>query len=152
MSNVCEKCYHCDFCAGATDHPEMECDGFVSADTVEIALSKNVAQKVKRQKKWIGHLMEQVATAKERIAGYEQIAKVHSAYISILLKKLGATEDNPIVITPAEVKEVPEQFEARATITKDGGFGLYVEDIGHRGDCDGVQAEITKFERKEESK
>lgn len=105
-----------------------------------------------RREKWDDHQAELFEREKEKVKGYEEIAKVHSAYISILLNKLGATEDNPIVITPAEVKEVPERFEARATITKDGGYGLYVEDIGHRGECDGVQAEITKFEREEENK
>ena len=63
---------------------------------------------------------------REKVAGYEQLAKVHSAYITILLKELGATQDNMITITASEVKEALEKYEARA-IQADGGYSLYCE-------------------------
>jgi len=78
--------------------------------------------------------LKQMLTAeREKVAGYEQIAKAHSAYISILLKKLGATQDNPLPIMALEVKEAMQKYEARA-IPIDGlslaaGFGLYCEEI-----------------------
>ena len=65
---------------------------------------------------------------REKVAGYVQVAKVHSAYISILLNKLGATEDNKINIPASEVTEALAKYEARAVATDDG-FGLYLTEI-----------------------
>ena len=73
-------------------------------------------------------LKQMLAAEREKVAGYEELAKVHSAYISILLKKLGATKDNMITITPSEVREAFEKYEARA-LPKENGYGLYYEDI-----------------------
>lgn len=74
-------------------------------------------------------LMRMITAEREKVAGYEQMAKVHSAYISILLKKLGATsEENMITITDAEVKESLKVGGARAIKTEDG-WGLFCEDI-----------------------
>ena len=69
-----------------------------------------------------------IAIEREKVAGYEQIAKVHSAYMSVLLKKLGATQDNPLPITAQEVKEALKKHEARAIQTKDG-YSLYCEEL-----------------------
>ena len=84
---------------------------------------KDEFEKVKNQNE---KLMKMVAEAREKVAGYEQIAKVHSAYISILLKELGATKDNMITITAGEVKEAMEHYEARA-VQADSGYSLYCE-------------------------
>ena len=73
-------------------------------------------------------LIKMVVEGREKVAGYEQIARVHSAYITILLKKLGATEDNMITITAEEVKEALKKYEARA-IPAEGGYSLYCEVI-----------------------
>ena len=73
--------------------------------------------------------MEEVKQMKEKNKGYEQLAKVHSAYISILLKKLGATDSNTAIsLTQEEVKEALEKNETRATIDGDG-YKLYCESI-----------------------
>lgn len=79
-----------------------------------------------RKQKWIDLLDDQLYAEKEKVAGYEQIAKVHSAYIAILLRKLEATEDNPINIKASEVTEALTMYESRAVATKEG-FGLYYE-------------------------
>lgn len=73
-------------------------------------------------------LIKMLAEERERVAGYNQIAKVHSAYISILLKRLEATEDKPITITASEVTEALNKYEARAMPTEEG-FNLYCEVI-----------------------
>lgn len=73
-------------------------------------------------------LMRMITAEREKVAGYEQVANVHSAYISILLKKLGANEDNVIIITDAEVKDALKNNEARAVKTENG-WGLYCEGI-----------------------
>ena len=84
-------------------------------------------QQLQQERNRNHRLMKMNTEQREKIAGYEQIAKVHSAYISILLKKLGATsEDNMATITDAEVKEVLHKNEARAVKTEDG-WGLYCE-------------------------
>jgi hypothetical protein len=65
-----------------------------------------------------------VAEEREKVAGYEQIAKVHSAYIAILLKSMG----NSVTITESEVKEALEKYEVRA-FRVDDGWSLYCEVI-----------------------
>lgn len=84
-------------------------------------------QKLKQEKNRNHKLMKMVSDERQKVAGYEQLAKVHSAYISILLKKLGATKDNMITITAAEVTEALQKYEARALPNNDGSFGLYCE-------------------------
>lgn len=82
-----------------------------------------MSKQVDKQKEKLKKMLEE---EREKVAGYEQLAKVHSAYISILLKKLNATEDNPIEIKASEVTEAMQMYEARAVATE-GGFGLYYE-------------------------
>ena len=81
-------------------------------------------------------LMQMVKAERQKVKAHEQIAKVHSAYISILLKRLGATEDNPQTFTKAEIKEALEKYEARGIPVEDG-YSLWCEVI----DDGGVQAE-----------
>ena len=82
-----------------------------------------------RREKWDDYQAEQFEKEKEKVAGYEQLAKVHSAYISIILKKLGATDRyKAISFTRAEVKEALEKNETRALIDGDG-YKLYCEVI-----------------------
>lgn len=91
--------------------------------------AENLKDEVTRLEKRSERLRKAIAEEREKVAGYEQIAKVHSAYISILLKKLGATKDNMLTITASEVKEAIEKYEARAMPAEDG-FSLYCENIG----------------------
>ena len=83
---------------------------------------------LEQAEKRIDALKTMVESERQKVAGYEQLAKVHSAYISILLNKLGATNDNPITITASEVKEALKKYEARALPSEDG-FSLYCEVI-----------------------
>ena len=83
-------------------------------------------QKLKQEKNKNHRLMNMVSEEREKVAGYEQLAKVHSAYISILLNELGATKDKPITITASEVTEALKKYEARA-MPAEGGFSLYCE-------------------------
>lgn len=85
-------------------------------------------QKLKQEKNKNHKLMKMVSDERQKVAGYEQLAKVYSAYISILLNKLGATKDNMIAITSAEVTEALKKYEARALPSEDG-FSLYCEVI-----------------------
>ena len=85
-------------------------------------------QELERVKKQNKKLLKMINDEREKMAGYEQIAKVHSAYISILLNKLGATKDNIITITAEEVRGALRKYEARAMLTEEG-YSLYYEVI-----------------------
>lgn len=83
-------------------------------------------QKLVKAKAQKERLLKMVTDSREEVKGYIQLAQVHSAYISILLNKLGATEDKPITITSAEVTEALEKYEARAMPAEEG-FNLWCE-------------------------
>lgn len=69
-------------------------------------------------------LLEMIKTEREKNAGYEQLAKVHSAYIAFLLNKLGATEESGVSISNADIKEMLEKYEVRG-YPSDGGMSIY---------------------------
>ena len=71
-------------------------------------------------------LIEMVEIEREKVAAYEQIANIHSAYIAMLLEKLGATKDNGVLMTGEAVKKALADYETRATPTGDG-WKLYYE-------------------------
>lgn len=87
-------------------------------------------RKIERQriKAWHKYYEKRIAEEKGKRSGYEELAIVHSAYISILLKKLGATEENKVDIKASEITEALSKYEARAVATE-GGFGLYYEEV-----------------------
>lgn len=69
----------------------------------------------KQDKKKFDKLIKMVEEERARVAGYNELAKVHTAYISILLKRLGATDEKSAAnITNAEITEAMEKLEARA--------------------------------------
>lgn len=78
-----------------------------------------------KQKEKLKQMLEE---ERAKAKGYEELAKIHGAYISILLKKLGCTKDHSFVITPSDVREALEKYEARA-LPVEGGYGLYYDMI-----------------------
>lgn len=69
----------------------------------------------KQDKKKFDKLIKMVEEERARVAGYNELAKVHTTYISILLKRLGATDkESAVNITNAEIKEAMDKLEARA--------------------------------------
>lgn len=72
-------------------------------------------------------LKRMLIAEREKVAGYEQVAKVNSAYISILLKRLGATTDNKIEIKASEITEALARYGTFAVATEEG-FALYYTD------------------------
>lgn len=89
---------------------------------------KNWEEQLKRKERWINFQGRLLAAEREKVAGHEELAKVHSAYITILLNKLGATEENKVTITDEEIKEALVRYEARA-VKAEGGWSLYCEAI-----------------------
>lgn len=77
---------------------------------------------IKREDK----LKKMLEDERARVVGYEQIAKVHSAYIGILLQRFGAVKDNGVKITGTQVKEAMAKLEVRA-LPEEDGFTLYIE-------------------------
>ena len=71
-------------------------------------------------------LIQMVEAEREKVAGYEQLAKLHAAYIAFLLQKLGATKDNPITITKEDVAGAME-LEVLG-LPDSEGFKLYIEE------------------------
>lgn len=97
---------------------------------LELLMLKKKEDARSRREKWDDYQAEQFEKAKEKIKGYEQLAKVHSAYISILLNKLGATKDNTITINAEEVTKAMEKYEARAMYSPENkSYSLYCEVI-----------------------
>ena len=71
-------------------------------------------------------LLKMVNDEREKVAGYEQIAKLHAAYIAYLLQKLGATKETPVTITKDDVAEAMKLEVRGATCNE--GFKLYIEE------------------------
>ena len=72
--------------------------------------------------------MKMITEERDKVAAYNEIAKVHSAYISILLKELGATKDNMFTITASDITKALDCYETRA-VQVEGGYSLYCEVI-----------------------
>lgn len=79
-----------------------------------------------RQQKWIDELQDQLDKEKAKIAGYEEMAKVYSAYIYLLLKKLEATKDSVVTFKKDEIQEAIQNCGIRALPVEDG-WSLYYE-------------------------
>lgn len=91
-------------------------------------MSKKTIAKRKMIRAWHKYYEERIAIEKAKTKGYEELAKVHSAYIAILLNKLGATEDNKVEIKAAEVTEALGKYEVLATGTEKG-FALHLGEV-----------------------
>ena len=71
-------------------------------------------------------LIERAERRDEEIQGYQELGKIHSAYIAILVKRLGATEDNPVEITRGEVYRAIDRYETRASFDRETDtYSLY---------------------------
>lgn len=87
-------------------------------------LTKN--QELKMVKKQNESLLKMIGEEREKVAGHEQITKLYSAYIAILLEKMGTTKDAAVDISRTEATEAMSRIEARA-IPTDDGWSLYCE-------------------------
>ena len=73
-------------------------------------------------------LIQKIECERERVKAYAEIVKIYGAYISLLLKKLGADKQGPVMISKKEVAEALTKLEARA-LPKEEGFDLYFEEL-----------------------
>lgn len=85
-------------------------------------------QELKITKSQNEKLLKMVEAERQKTDGYNQIIKMYSAYISILLQRLGATKDNAVLMKNSDIKYALNSFEARV-LTSDDGWNLYFEQI-----------------------
>lgn len=93
-------------------------------------MALTMRQELEQERKRNERLLKMVKEEREKVSGYEQVAKVHSAYIAIFLKKLGANRSNPVCIRAEEVAEALKSLETRAISGEDGSWSLYFEMVG----------------------
>ena len=85
------------------------------------------AKEAARLKKQNEKLRKMYEDARKDIAGHEELAKIHTAYVGLLLEKLGATKENPVTITNEEVREALAKLDVRASVAGSCSFNLYCE-------------------------
>lgn len=83
-------------------------------------------KEIKRLKNMNDKLREMNAKEREKVAGHEELAKIQTSYIAILLKKLGATKDNPVTITREDVSESIAKDVVKVGFADVGVFKFYV--------------------------
>ncbi|MBQ4145888.1 MAG: hypothetical protein IJD36_04585 [Clostridia bacterium] len=88
-------------------------------------MAESKREELARVKKKNEHLLKMVQDAREREKGYEQVAQVYSAYIAILLKRIGATEDNPVTVGGKEIAEALNNIETLALPDDSGEWKLF---------------------------
>lgn len=87
-------------------------------------------KQIGRLKNWVKRLEQMLEAEKQKVNGYEELAKVHSAYIAILLQKLKATKDKPVVISSEETVHALGNLEVRACADEiERAWKFYVEEI-----------------------
>ena len=75
-------------------------------------------------------LKQMLIAEREKVQGYEQLGRIHNAYIGILLKRLNATQENPIVISAEEVMKALDGIDVRATKQEGQNvWEMYVEEL-----------------------
>lgn len=76
----------------------------------------------------IDALNKKVKEEREKQKGYDELIKVYSSYIAILLKQMGADENNAVTISNDMVKSAMGGLQVRATVTENGEFKLFYEE------------------------
>lgn len=108
-------------------------------------MSKKTREKKKRARAWYRYYENLIRVEKEKVKGCTELSMIHSAYISVLLNKLGATEKNVVNITFADIKDALTKYETKV-IPTENGYGLYCEVVK-----DEVQAKATTIKREEKN-
>lgn len=85
-------------------------------------------KEIKRLKNMNDKLREMNARERQKVAGHEELANIQTAYIALLLKKLGADKDNAVTITKEDVSEVIAKDIVRVGFADVGVFKFYVEE------------------------
>ena len=86
-------------------------------------------KQIGRLKNWVNKLEAELADEKQKAEGYEEIARVHNAYIAFLLHKLGATEEAPVVIRGEDIKHALEHLETRVLVGEAGVWKFFCDEV-----------------------
>lgn len=89
-------------------------------------MKRTKQQRLEIEERKNAKLLKMVNDEREKVAGYEQVANLHVAYIAYLLRKLGATTETPVTITKNDVAEAMK-LEVRGVPTEEG-FKLYIKE------------------------
>ncbi len=65
---------------------------------------------------------------KEKTAGYEELSKIQEAYIAILLKKLGATEEHPVIIANEDIKAILGVTLVTVNVVEKGKWEFFINE------------------------
>lgn len=86
-------------------------------------------KQIGRLKNWVSKLESELAAEKQKAKGYEELARIHNAYIAILLHKLNATKKQSVAITKEEISHAMDHFEARAYSQEEGVWNFYCDEV-----------------------
>lgn len=80
-----------------------------------------------KYRSWIAYFESLYKAEQQKIAGYEQMSKIYSAYLYLLLKKLEATKDSMVTFKKDEIQEAIQSCAIRA-LPEEDGWSLYYEE------------------------
>lgn len=86
--------------------------------------TKDAARLAKQNEK----LRKMYEVEREKNAGYEELSNIQNAYIAVLLKKMGATEEHPIIVTNGEVKALLGSKLVTVNVVEKGKWQFYIEE------------------------
>lgn len=86
------------------------------------------AKEAARRKRQNEKLLKMLETERQNVEGHKELAKIQTAYVGVLLNKLGATKESPVTITNAEVREALTGCNVRAIPDGVGTWKLYCEE------------------------
>ena len=86
-------------------------------------------KQIGRLKNWVKKLEDELAVEKQKAIGYEELTRIHNAYIAILLHRLNATKEESVAITKEEVSHAMNHFEARAFSQDEGVWNFYCDEV-----------------------
>lgn len=86
--------------------------------------TKDAARLAKQNEK----LRKMYEVEREKNAGHEELSNIQNAYIAVLLKKMGATEEHPIIVTNDEVKELLGSKLVTVNVVEKGKWQFYIEE------------------------
>lgn len=88
-------------------------------------------------------MKQRYETEREKVNAYGQIVKMYSAYIGLLLQKLGATKDAPVKLLHDDITKAMDEFETRALSTE-AGFEMYVEVVSNELNLSATASDTTR--------
>ena len=87
------------------------------------------AQQIANLEKKNAQLIKLLEEERRTVAGYKELSRIQNAYIAVALKRMGATEENPVPIINDEITEAMDKLEVRALIGDGCEWKFFVEEL-----------------------